>query len=240
MNEEFENNSGENTEETKFGGENAENIGNIEEVEDDVEKSEDGKENEDNSIAKAEAADIDGACINLKPKKGWKKELLEWVESLLIAVVAALVIVNFVFSMVRVDGQSMEPTLHHRDFLFVWRLGYNPQKGDIVVFKPVGDPQKYYIKRVVATEGQKVDIMDGNVYVDNELIEEDYIQGKTYNMLGGEFPQTVPEGCVFVLGDNREHSRDSRDPTGVGMVKKSSIVGRAMFRLFPFNAIGSL
>lgn len=178
------------------------------------------------------------------PKKkeltGWKKELVEWIQSLGVAIIAALIIVNFVFSMVRVEGQSMEPTLQNKDFLFVFRLGYTPDNGDVVVFKPVGDPKKFYIKRVIATEGQTVNIINGCVYVDNELVSEDYTQGITYNIYDAKFPQTVPENCVFVLGDNREHSRDSRDPLGVGMVENKSIIGRALFRLFPFNNIGKI
>ncbi len=108
------------------------------------------------------------------------------------------------------------------------------------MFKPVGNPKKYYIKRVIATEGQEVNIEDGRVYVDGELLSEDYTQGRTYNVYNAEFPQTAPEGSVFVLGDNRENSRDSRDPIGVGMVKNKTIAGKAMFRLFPFNEIGSI
>lgn len=177
---------------------------------------------------------------NLPKKKGWKKELLEWVESLLVAVVAALLIVNFVFTLVRVSGASMEPTLQNNNSLFVLRLGYEPQNGDIIVFKPVGDPKKYYIKRVIATGGQEVDIKEGKVFVDGVELSEPYIQGTTYDRYNTVYPKIVPEDCVFALGDNRENSRDSRDMTGVGMIKEKDIVGKAWFRLFPFNKIGGL
>ncbi len=173
-------------------------------------------------------------------KKDWKKELFEWIQSLLVAVVAALLIVNFVFSFVRVSGASMEPTLQDKNSLFVLRLGYEPQNGDIIVFKPVGDPKKYYIKRVIATEGQEVDIKDGKVFVDGVELSEPYIQGTTYDRYNTVYPKIVPEDCVFALGDNRENSRDSRDMTGVGMIKEKDIVGKAWFRLFPFNKIGGL
>ncbi len=176
----------------------------------------------------------------VKTQKGWKKELLEWIESLAIAVVAALLIVNFVFTLVRVSGASMEPTLQNNNSLFVLRLGYEPKNGDIIVFKPVGDPKKHYIKRVIATEGQEVDIRDGKVYVDGEELSEPYIQGTTYDRYNTVYPKIVPEDCVFALGDNRENSRDSRDMTGVGMIKEKDIVGKAWFRLFPFNKIGGL
>ena len=199
-------------------------------------------ENVNNSeeIVSEEINEIAEETQEKKQLTGWKKELVEWIQSLGIAIIAALIIVNFVFSMVRVEGQSMEPTLQSKDFLFVFRLGYTPKNGDVVVFKPVGDPKKFYIKRVIATEGQTVNIINGNVYVDNELISEDYIQGRTFNVYNAKFPQTVPENCVFVLGDNREHSRDSRDPVGVGMVENKTIIGRALFRLFPFNNIGKI
>ena len=221
MNQDFENNS-------------TENIENAEITE--------AAENEEIAASEVPEEEIIDSEENApeKPKKGWKRELLEWIESLGIAVIAALIIVNFVFSMVKVEGKSMEPTLQNHDFLFVFRLGYTPDNGDVVVFEPVGEPKKYYIKRVIATEGQTVNIVNGDVYVDDVLLEEDYIQGTTYNNYGSEFPQTVPEDCVFVLGDNREHSRDSRDPVGVGMVKNESIAGKALFRLLPLNKFGSL
>lgn len=179
-------------------------------------------------------------ALKKKKKKGWKAELLDWVESLGVAVIAALLIVNFVCTFVRVSGESMEPTLQNNNSLFVFRLGYQPKDGDIIVFKPVGDPKKYYIKRVIATEGQEVDIRDGKVYVDGEELNETYIQGITYDRYNNVYPKIVPEGCVFAMGDNRENSRDSRDMTSVGMIKKDSIVGKAVFRIFPFDKIGGL
>lgn len=178
--------------------------------------------------------------LNTEKKKGWKKELLEWIQSLGIAVIVALLIVNFVFTLVRVSGESMEPTLQNNNSLFVLRLGYEPKNGDIIVFKPVGEPKKHYIKRVIATEGQEIDIRDNKVYVDGVELSEPYIQGVTYDRYQTTYPKIVPKDCVFAMGDNRENSRDSRDMTGVGMINKKTIVGKAWFRLFPFNKIGSL
>lgn len=194
---------------------------------------------ENEEIVEIENEDTKEVCDKNK-KKGWKAELLDWIESLGIAVIAALLIVNFVFTFVRVSGESMEPTLQNNNSLFVFRLGYEPKNGDIIVFKPVGDPDKYYIKRVIATEGQEVDIRDGKVYVDGEELNEPYIQGITFDRYNTVYPKIVPEDCVFALGDNRENSRDSRDMTSVGMIKKKSIVGKAWFRLFPFDKIGEL
>ncbi|MBO5408135.1 MAG: signal peptidase I [Clostridia bacterium] len=173
-------------------------------------------------------------------KKGWKRELLEWIESLGVAIVVVLLLTNFVFRFVVVDGNSMEPTLHHKNQLFVFRLGYEPDNGDIIVFKPRGDQDKYYIKRVIATEGQTVDIKAGDVYVDGVKLEEEYISARIASEYPGQYPKTVPQDCVFVLGDNRNASRDSRDEIGVGMVEEDSIVGKALFRIMPLSQFGGV
>ena len=175
-----------------------------------------------------------------KPKKGWKKELLEWAESLVVAVVIALIITKFVFCMVKVDGASMDPTLHHKDQLFVTILGYNPKDGDIIVFTPKAETKKKYIKRVIATEGQTVDIKNGEVFVDGNKLNESYIKEMINREPSGEYPKIVPEDHVFVLGDNRNNSADSREEGRVGMVSRKSIMGKALFRVFPFNNIGNL
>ena len=216
---------------------------NQEEISEEVSKefSEGQEESSESENEKIEISPEENPDEDVKPKKkDWKKELLEWVESLAVAVVVALLIVNFVFTLVTVSGASMEPTLQDKNFLFVLRLGYEPDNGDIIVFKPVSEPKKYYIKRVIATEGQEVDIRSGKVYVDGEELNEPYIEDITQDRYNESYPKTVPENCVFVLGDNRDNSRDSRDAIGVGMVSEDSIVGKAWFRLFPFNKIGGL
>ena len=176
------------------------------------------------------------------------KEILDWTVSIVVALVVAFVIRTFVFTMVRVDGQSMDPTLTHGDTLFTRIIGYTPKQGDIVIFNPplsetVRKPNKKiaYVKRVIALEGQTVDIKDGNVYVDGELLEEDYIleeiKGPVPNTL--TFPYVVPEDTVFVLGDNRNNSHDSRSKD-VGAVPIDNIIGKAQFRVLPLSAAGSL
>ena len=155
-----------------------------------------------------------------------------------LALVLALVIRNFVFTVVRVDGQSMEPTLWHNDRMIVWRLGYEPKVGDIIVFNPPGyEDNIFWIKRVIATEGQKVEIdySSNSVYVDDQKVDESFLGEEMIYMPHLEIEEmTVPEGCVFVLGDNRNHSTDSRV---VGAISEDRIVGEAKLRFFPFNAI---
>lgn len=177
-----------------------------------------------------------------KPKKSAKRELLEWVQAIAIAVVLAIVVRQFLFTVVRVDGQSMEPTLQHNDRMIVWRLGYNPDEGDIIVFNPpTQDPNAkkvFWIKRVIATEGQvvEIDYNTNSVYVDGEKLDEDYL-GEAMLNPGADFDfngKPVPEGCVFVMGDNRNHSTDSRF---VGYVSEDSITGKAVVRFWPLNKI---
>ena len=171
-------------------------------------------------------------------KKSLKKELIEWVQAIVIAVVLALVIRSFIFTVVRVDGQSMEPTLQHNDRMIVWRLGYEPKYGDIVVFNPPGyDKNIFWIKRVIATEGQHVEIdyNSNSVYVDGEKIDETYLgepmADKGYMTIK---EIDVPEGCVFVLGDNRNNSTDGRV---IGAISEDCVVGEAVLRFWPFTGI---
>ena len=168
------------------------------------------------------------------PKKSLGKELLEWVQAIVIAVVLALIIRSFIFTVVRVDGQSMEPTLQHNDRMIVWRLGYEPKADDIVIFNPPGyDKNVYWVKRVIATEGQEVfiDYSSNSVYVDEEKIEEPYL-GERMNPQSTPTEFSVPDDCVFVLGDNRNHSTDGRV---IGPINKKHIVGKAIWRFWPFG-----
>jgi len=183
----------------------------------------------------------------------WGKEVFEWVACIAIAIIVALLIKNFVFTMVKVDGQSMDPTLAHGDRLFTRVMFYNePEQGDIIIFNPSvsianRSPQEdvAYVKRVIATEGQTVDITpDGDVVVDGKVLKENYISEKIdlrYHSMEEQlvFPYKVPKDTVFVLGDNRNHSRDSRC-AAVGAVPLDNIIGKAQFRLWPLSSFGSL
>lgn len=172
-------------------------------------------------------------------EKSVKKEILEWILSILIAFVIAFVIRQFIFTVVKVEGASMEPTLHNADRLIVWRLAYTPDNEDIIVLHQEGNLP--FIKRIIATEGQEINIdyRTHKVYVDGEELTETYIKEPTALMGDVTFPVVVPEGHVFVMGDNRNNSRDSRF-SSVGMVAREDVLGKAVLRFFPFDKIGLL
>ena len=179
-------------------------------------------------------------CSEEKPKKSTQREILEWVLVILSALVIAWVIKSYVFVIAKVDGPSMNPTLKHEDRLFLWKLGYEPENGDIIVLQLPGNEP--YVKRVIATEGQtvEIDFVTDEVKVDGKVIEEKYILEKNMNEYCGVYGMekiTVPKDHVFVLGDNRNNSKDSRQ---IGTVPEEYIMGKAMFRIWPFNSFGSL
>ena len=165
------------------------------------------------------------------------RDLYEWVQSLVGSVLVVVAIFTFVIRMMGVDGHSMLNKLQHGDRLLVVNsmLYHDYKYGDIVILRKNGvfddDP---IVKRVIAVEGQTVDIdfTEGIVYVDGEALEEDYIREPTYTAEGTEFPLTVPEGSIFVMGDNRNGSSDSRDYR-LGTVDTRYVIGKAAFLIFP-------
>lgn len=169
-------------------------------------------------------------------KKSWSREAYEWVQALVCSVLAVVLFFTFGARLIGVDGHSMVPTLQDGDRLLVLNAmlcgGYEP--GDIVVLRKESFLPTPIVKRVVATAGQVVDIdfASGTVYVDGRRIHEDYINEPAYTAEGTEFPLTVPEGSVFVLGDNRNHSSDSRD-SRLGTVDERYIIGRAVLLAVP-------
>ncbi len=197
-------------------------------------------------VGNGQEAQAEGEGGNKKKSMG--RELMEWVEAIVIAVLAALVIRSFVFTVVRVDGSSMNNTLANNDRLIVWRLGYEPEQGDIVIFAPESKNTDtnvlnriYWVKRVIATEGQHVDIdyAENAVYVDGEKLDEPYIAEP---MEQPQSPNTITsidlqEGELFLMGDNRNNSQDSRY---IGAVKKEDLVGRAVLRFWPFGSFGGV
>ena len=177
------------------------------------------------------------------PAKGIKT-LYEWLEEIVIALTLVILVFTFLFRVVTVTGESMLPNFVEGQKLIVTNLGHSVEQGTVVVITNVlNEP---IIKCVIATEGQTVDIdyETGVVYVDGEAVDETQfglengITTRPYSTLEAMvFPQTVPEGCVFVLGDNRGVSKDSRY-TEVGMVDTRHILGEAVFTLYPFDRFG--
>jgi signal peptidase I len=171
-----------------------------------------------------------------KKQRDEGKDLYEWVQALVCSVLAVVVLFTFVVRLIGVDGHSMVPTLQDGDRLLVLNsMLYDDYRyGDIVVLRKDTFLEEPIVKRVIATEGQTVDIdFDmGAVYVDGTLLKEEYINELTFLEEGTEFPLTVPEGSIFVMGDNRNHSSDSRD-SRLGTVDTRYVIGKAVFLAFP-------
>ena len=152
----------------------------------------------------------------------------------------AVLILAFTFlgRIIVVSGPSMENTLQNGDAMLVWSLGYSPKQGDVVVLTKRSYQEDSIVKRVIATEGQTVDIDYGSgaVYVDGIALEDDYIKEAMRVPSYGEGNNhvTVPEGCLFVMGDNRNQSADSRYPA-IGIVDERCVIGRAVMVLFPVS-----
>lgn len=163
----------------------------------------------------------------------------DWGISIVAAVVMALLIRTFIVELYIVDGPSMRPTLQHEERLVVSKFIYkirNPEKGEILIFKYPRDPSRDFIKRVIAVGGDTIEIKEGRVYVNDQMLKEDYILEKTRT----EYPKvTVPEGTVFVMGDNRNNSDDSRF-ADVGFVPLDLIKGKAMMIFWPIDKLQTL
>ena len=170
-------------------------------------------------------------------KEQTRRGLYEWVQTLVCTVLTMVVLFTFVVRVVVVDGESMRETLQDQDILLVLsgKLCGDYHPGDIVVLSKAGfDNGNPIVKRVIATEGQTVDIdFDaGIVSVDGEVLEEDYIREPTWTPEGLEFPVTIPENHVFVLGDNRNGSSDSRH-SDLGPIDTRMMIGKAVFLALP-------
>ena len=163
--------------------------------------------------------------------------VFDWVNSIIVAVIAVVILLTFCFRLIDVDGTSMEPTLINTDKVIVTNLFYEPDNGDVVVISHGEEYDKPLVKRVIATEGQtlRIDFDTNEVYVDGVLIDEPYIQGDTVQ--GDiEIPEVIPEGKVFVMGDNRPVSLDSRYHE-VGLIDVDSIIGKAQLVVIPHKYI---
>ena len=176
------------------------------------------------------------AAAEVKSTRG---EVYEWMQCLVFALIFCVVLFVFFFRLVDVVGDSMNPTLENADKMVVSDLFYKPKQGDIVIFRKDEYKPEALVKRVIATEGQtvEIDFNRGRVYVDGVLLDEPYIAEPTRNQIDFTGVQVVPEGCVFVMGDNRNASTDSRDKR-IGMVDVRLIIGRAYCVIYPTNEIG--
>lgn len=181
------------------------------------------------------------------------RELYEWIRSAVSVVLFAVLLFTFVVRLMGVQGPSMRQTLQQDDVLLVLNspLAGEYRQGDIVIARKESFSEDPIVKRIIAVGGQTVDIdfSAGTVYVDGEALDEDYINDRTYTYEGTDFPLTVPEGSVFLMGDNRNMSTDSREPR-IGTVDTRYLIGKAVFLIFPgpdastekrdFSRIGTL
>ncbi|WP_127588709.1 signal peptidase I [Paenibacillus koleovorans] len=186
---------------------------------------------------------VDRAGSNGQPSAGTAKEIWEWVKSIAVSLVIVLLLNVFVFNLSTVKGQSMEPTLKEKEWLFVNKLVYlmgSPARGDVVILK---DPEQntsrreFLVKRVVAVPGDRVEIRGGKLYVNGAEVQEPYTDNRIED--GDRGPFTVEEDRYYVLGDNR-HKSASKDSRMFGSVSSGMIKGRADFILWPFDQLGTL
>ncbi len=179
-------------------------------------------------------------------------QVIEWVEVVSIAIIAVVIIFTAFFRVATISGDSMKNTLIHNDKVVITNLGYEAKQGDIVVISRNAEnsleaqtlSNEPIIKRVIAVGGQTVniDFEKGIVYVDGVALEEDYILAPTVDRGDVQFPLFIPEGSIFVLGDNRPESLDSRYSQigNGGIIDERYVLGHAVFRIFPFDKIGRL
>ena len=165
--------------------------------------------------------------------KDFKSNVYEFVGVIITAIVAISIIFTFVFRVVGVVGSSMVPTLHDSDWLWVSAFNFKPQAGQVVIITQPNAFDEPIVKRIIATENQTVDINfnTGDVFVDGVLLDEPYINNRTIDNEGITFPVTVPEGHVFVMGDNRQHSTDSRSDK-IGFIREEYILGEVKYKIY--------
>lgn len=173
---------------------------------------------------------------NKTPQK--RSEAYDWLQCIVTALICSILTFVFLGRIIGVVGISMEPSFYDDDKVIMSKLFYSPEPGDIVVLTKDTFSEKPIVKRVIAIEGQTVDINfeTGQVWVDGVLLDEPYISEATKLRYDMKFPATVDEGCIFVMGDNRNRSIDSRD-TRIGMVDSRYVLGKVYAIILPFSRI---
>lgn len=202
---------------------------------------------ESEEFVRQDASPEEQQAASEQPKKSVFNDILEIVETMLTTLLLVVMLFSYVTRPVTVEGSSMEPTLHNQDRLVMFRLLYSPKQGDIVVvynseghvLDGAGEVvssgyglHENIIKRVIATAGQTLYLNadEGVVYIDDQPIEEPYVNDIIRTDAGAfSYPITIPDGYIFVMGDNRNHSTDSRD-SHVGLVAEENVLGKAYFR----------
>lgn len=165
----------------------------------------------------------------------FKKEAREWIISIIIAAAIAFIIKSFIFDIIQVSGTSMVPTLHDRDRVAVEKISlytHNIKRGQIVILDSGDKNHDIYIKRIVGLPKDILEIKSGDVYLNGKKLKESYLKPGTYT--DNDMKIVVPDDSVFVLGDNREVSEDSRF---IGPIPIKNLKGHAIFRIYPFNAM---
>lgn len=174
---------------------------------------------------------------NLKKKdikKGKKSMIRELLETVISAGIIAFIIITFIGQVTVVKGASMEPTLHNNERLVANKISYRfetPERGEIIIFRPPLEIKRNYIKRIIGVPGDKIEIANGEIYLNDKKLEEAYVKNRSYENMP---PTIVPDNSFFVLGDNRPNSSDSRY---WGFVPRKNVVGRAWVVFWPLNKI---
>ena len=168
-------------------------------------------------------------------------DVYEWMQSLVSALLVCVLVFAFLFRIIGIIGDSMNPTFHDGDSVVISNLFFEPKQGDVVVLRKLSFQEEPIIKRVIAVEGQTVDIdfEKGIVYVDDQPLTEPYIAELTLTPINFDGKITVPENCVFVMGDNRNNSTDSRSSM-IGCVDTRYIMGKVLLRLLPIDQFGTV